>query len=122
MSREGIAALYLANYGRLVRVAVPLLVDVGAAEEVVQEAFVRVLGRKRELREPDRASAYVTRAVVNLARSRLRRRLVSARHHARPEGFMCGADEGVVEAVERTAIVQALLRLPARQRQAVVLR
>jgi RNA polymerase sigma-70 factor (sigma-E family) len=122
LSGEGLAALYVENYGRLVRVAALLLGDVGSAEEVVQEAFVRVLGTKRDLREPDRAVAYVTRAVVNLARSRIRRRLVFARLPVKPTVWAGGADQRVVEAVEQAAIVRALRRLPARQRQAVVLR
>jgi RNA polymerase sigma factor (sigma-70 family) len=59
---------------------------------------------------------------VNLARSRLRRRLVSARRFAKPDGGMPGVDDRAVEAVDQAAIVRALRRLPARQRQAVVLR
>ena len=47
------------------------------AEELVQDAFVRVLRRWSGLREPE---AYLQRAVVNATRSHLRRRMVERRH------------------------------------------
>ena len=44
--------LYAAHWRRLVRLAVLLLHDQGAAEEVVQDAFVALHGRWRSLRDP----------------------------------------------------------------------
>ncbi len=48
--------LYAAHWRGLVRLAVLLLRDQGAAEEVVQDAFVAMHGRWRSLRDPTRHS------------------------------------------------------------------
>jgi RNA polymerase sigma-70 factor (sigma-E family) len=122
LSADDLAVVYVENYARLVRLAALLLGDIGAAEEVVQEAFIRVLGKRRRLRAPDRVVAYLSQTVVNLARSGLRRRLVVARHLSRPERSECSPEDVAVLAAEQTAIVGALRRLPGRQREAVVLR
>ena len=55
------------------RLASLLLDDVGACEEVVQDAFVQVWQRGPALRTPDRLPAYLRSAVLNGARSQLRR-------------------------------------------------
>ena len=55
--------LYAAHWRGLVRLAVLLLRDQGAAEEVVQEAFIAMHGRWRSLRDPDKALAYLRQAV-----------------------------------------------------------
>ncbi len=75
--------LYAAHWRRLVRLAVLLLRDQGAAEEVVQDAFVAMHGRWRSLRDPDKALAYLRQTVVNRSRSALRHRGVVERYVAR---------------------------------------
>ena len=49
-----IAALHLAEYGDLVRLASLMLGDVHAAEEVVQDGFLRVYAAWDRIREPGR--------------------------------------------------------------------
>jgi DNA-directed RNA polymerase specialized sigma24 family protein len=56
--------LYAAHWRRLVRLAVLLLRDQGAAEEVVQDAFVAMHGRWRSLRDPDKAQSNLRKTVV----------------------------------------------------------
>ena len=118
---DDLGALYEASYGQMVRVATLLLGDVGMAEEVVQEAFMRVFAKLSSLRQPERAEGYVYRTVVNLARSRLRRRVLAARLVAGPAS-PSQVDDDVVELVRRAAVVVGLRKLPTRQREAVVLR
>jgi RNA polymerase sigma factor (sigma-70 family) len=60
--------------------------------------------------------------VVNLARSELRRRLVRLRHAPRPMPDAASAEEGACAAISRQEVIVALRRIPARQREAVVLR
>ena len=74
--------LYAAHWRGLVRLAVLLLRDQGAAEEVVQDAFVAMHGRWSRLRDPDKALAYLRQAVVNRSRSALRHRGVVERYVA----------------------------------------
>src|SRR5688500_3120000 len=115
---DDFAALYAAHYRSLVRLAALLLDDTAASEDVVQEAYVRVHGRRAD--DPDKALAYLRQTVVNLARSTLRRRLVARRHAPRPERGVI--DDTAYATVERDALVRALRTLPRREREAVVLR
>ena len=72
-----LAALYREQARSLIRLAALLVDDVGTAEEIVQDAFVLVHRRWAEVEKPEQ---YLRKAVVNLSRSRLRRRLVALRH------------------------------------------
>jgi RNA polymerase sigma factor (sigma-70 family) len=91
-----------------------------AAEDIVQEAFARLHGRT--LADPDRALAYLRTTVLNLSRSRLRR-LLTARRQERtgPESLPSAEDDAILRADQR-ALFAAVRDLPARQREALVLR
>jgi RNA polymerase sigma-70 factor (sigma-E family) len=115
---DDFTALFVGHYTQLVRMAALLLGDVAAAEDVVQEAFIRVHGRRR-ISDP---LAYLRQAVVNLSRSDLRRRLIARRHAPHPMPDMPSAEEGACTSLARREVVVALRALPARQREAVVLR
>ena len=56
---DAVTALYLAHYRGLVRLAALLLDDAGAAEEVVQDAYVRMHGSWRRIRDPQAADSAV---------------------------------------------------------------
>ena len=119
---DQLTELYTAHYRSLVRLAAFLTGDRDNAEEVVQDAYVKVHGSWRGLREPDKAEAYLRTAVVNLSRSRLRRRQVAARHRPEPLSDVASAEASAMRSVQRAAVLQALQQLPRRQREAVVLR
>lgn len=121
---EAVTRLYAAHYRPLVRLAALLLDDRGRAEEIVQDAFVALHGRWRRLREADSALAYLRTSVVNRSRSALRRRRVADRHlaAAAPPPDAPSAEAGALGALDHAAVVAALHRLPARQREALVLR
>jgi RNA polymerase sigma-70 factor (sigma-E family) len=117
--------LYAAHWRRLVRLAVLLLRDQGAAEEVVQDAFVALHGRWRALRDPDKALAYLRQTVVNRSRSALRHRGVVERYVARqsPAAALTDpADTPILARDRRTAVLEALSLLPTRQREVLALR
>jgi len=123
---EALEELYAAHWARLVRLAVLLLHDTGAAEEVVQDSFVAMHRRWRWLRDPDKALPYLRQAVVNRARSRLRRRAVEERH-VRAEAARAvlpgvDAEDGATATARRDAVLGALGRLPGRQREVLALR
>src|ERR671925_1351006 len=80
---EGIDELYRDVHVRTVRLALVLTGDAGVAEEVVQEAFVRVWRSWDRIRDRDAARAYLRRTVVNLSTSLLRRRTLEIRHRFR---------------------------------------
>src|SRR5436309_9168598 len=56
-----------------VRLAYLLTGNRATAEDVVQEAFVRLYGRFRDLRDPGAFQWYLRRTIVNLVRSHFRR-------------------------------------------------
>lgn len=114
--------LYCAHYRRLVRLSVLLVRDVETAEEVVQDSFVAMHGRWRHLREPDKALAYLRQAVVNRSRSVLRHRGVQARYAPPVVPDRLGADEAAVAAERRAEVLEAMRRLPDRQREVIALR
>jgi RNA polymerase sigma-70 factor (ECF subfamily) len=87
------------------------------AEEVMQDAFLRLWERwDRVIDGPDPVG-YLYRTAMNVWRSRLRRAAVAARkviHHIQ-------GDDEIAEVEQRDAVVRALAPLPPRQRAAVVL-
>ena len=121
---RAVAALFDAHYAGLCRLATLLLDDAGQAEEAVQEAFLRTFVGWRRLRHPEHAGAYLRAAVVNQCRSRGRRRVSEQRGN---RTLWAGTgDEARSSDIERAgdvlAVLDAVRSLPARQREAVVLR
>ena len=121
---RAVAALFDAHYAGMCRLAALLLDDPGQAEEAVQEAFLRTFVGWRRLRHPEHAGAYLRAAVVNQCRSRGRRRVSEQRGN---RTLWAGTqDEARSSDIERAgdvlAVLAAVRSLPARQREAVVLR
>jgi RNA polymerase sigma-70 factor (sigma-E family) len=121
---EAVTRLFAAHYRPLVRLAALLLADTGTAEEIVQDAYVRLHQRWRGLREPDRALGYLRTSVVNGARSALRHRAVAQRYAAglRPPPDVPSAEAAHLDSAGNAELLAALRRLPVRQREALVLR
>jgi RNA polymerase sigma-70 factor (sigma-E family) len=103
------------------RLAYLLTGDRQAAEDCVQEAFVRVAGRLGDLRSGISFDAYLRRTIVNITKNSWRRRSVERSHANEFVGptVMPSGEAGVVD---RVLIWRAILQLPARQRIAIVLR
>lgn len=94
--------------------------DRGLAEELAQDALVRLVERAATVSAMERPDAWAYRVAFNLARSRLRRLGAERRAHARTGPAPTEAAE--VDVAARVALHRALALLPSRQRQAVVLR
>lgn len=93
------------------------------AEELLQEAFIRVASRFGYLPVPDRFDAYLRRTIVNLFTSRLRRRRVERRWLERERASgSATSDLGERDPIQRERLWDALGSLPKRQRAALVLR
>jgi len=117
-----LAEVYVAHYRQMVGLAAFLLGSALEAEDVVQDAFVKLAGRR--LNDPDNAVAYLRRTVVNACKDTARRRTVADKHARtltvpRPGA---GADELAEPAFDRAELVVALRKLSPRRRQVVVLR
>ena len=105
--RAEVQRLYERHYLPLVRLAAHLVDDLESAEDVVQDVF-----------------AGLRTAVINRARSVLRRRRVVRAFGARASvvDFADPADEDVLRADRRSRILAAIAQLPTRQKEVVVLR
>jgi RNA polymerase sigma-70 factor (sigma-E family) len=116
---------YVAARGQaLLRFAYVLTGDAHLAEDLVQEALVRLHGRWRRVNAAEHPDAYVRRAVVNADRDRRRRRSAAEVPVDATSGWTDRAahgDHGDALA-ERAAMWQALGSLPPRQRAVLVLR
>lgn len=123
--RHALAALHAEHYRSLVGTAYWILGDSAQAEEIAQDAFVRLAESWDRLNDHAAAPAYLRRTVINLSRSKVRRLIVGRRKR----------DEvGSRTLVDRTTPDQtpigladgdlgtAVRALPLRQRECVVLR
>ncbi len=106
----------------LVRLARLFVDDRNAAEDLVQEAFIRLARSAHRIREPDRAPAYLRSIVVNLARDHNRRGLVSLRHHLPFDDTRAATEDVIDLSDDQAEVVDALRDLPRRQRDCLVLR
>lgn len=114
--------LYGAQYGNLVRLAALLVRDTGTAEEVVQDSFVALSDRMHRLRDSEKTLSYLRATVINRSRSELRHRAVVERKAPGPAPYVPSAEHCALALLDRAAVVDALWRLPVRQREAVALR
>jgi RNA polymerase sigma-70 factor (sigma-E family) len=122
-SERAITALYEAHAVGLIRLAVVMLGNRQAAEDVVQDAFCGLHRRWGQLAEPERALFYLRASVLNGCRSELRAKLRNARRAARPlPGSVASAEDLALIAAEHREVLAAMRQLPDRQREALVLR
>lgn len=105
---------YLANFSRLVSLALVLTGSKELSEDLVQDSFVRLHRHFSSVEAPDR---YVRQIVVNACRSHFRR---AGRERAkRPLLYVL---DGATDASPPGELADVLLTLPHRQRAAIVLR
>lgn len=110
-AQGAVSALYQQHWVGLVRLAVLMVDDRQAAEDVVQEAFAE-LYRRWPLRGADAALAYLRTAVLNRSRSVLRRRKVARLYVPPHQTPNASAESDAVLGEERSQVQQALQALP----------
>jgi RNA polymerase sigma-70 factor (sigma-E family) len=113
--------LYRLHAADGVRLAYLLTGSRALAEDLVQEAFVRLYGRFRDLRDPGAFEWYLRRTIVNLVRSHFRRLRVE-RAYVESRGRERPVPAEPPDPGTREELWQALQELPERQRTAIVLR
>ncbi len=115
-----VTALFEKQWRPMLRLAILLVGDRGAAEDAVQDAFVALQRNPHAPADPDAAVAYLRATVVNRCRSMLRHRYVVNRFAA----AAAPPDEADPSlAVDSdAATLRALQSLPRRQREVLVLR
>jgi len=121
LTRESaLVALFDQHYTGLLRLAVLLGAD--DAEDIVAEAFCQLYRRWNRLRSTEAALPYLRSVICNLVRMRVRHLQVVRKHTERPGGPTDSAESEALLREDQRALVNALKGLPARQREALVLR
>lgn len=105
-----------AHYASLLRFAYFVAGDTDAAEDLVQDAFVK-LYRAGARVDAEGIGAYARRTIANLARSRFRRHKVASRAPVFRAGASEGSDIGV-----RDEVWRAVLGLSPKQRAVIALK
>ena len=117
---SSMADLYTANVQRAGRLAYFLVGDKELAQDLVQEAFLKVFARWGNLRDPHSFAAYLNRTVVNLANKTHRRRGVERRYLEKQPRLENVTPQRDYETADE--LWRKLQLLPQRQRNAIVLR
>ncbi len=122
-SSRSFSALYERHAPSAVRLAYMLTGERELAEDLVQDAFVKVLGRFDDLRHPDAFEAYLRRTIINLTHSTFRRRRLERAHAARErQQVATTSTTWEPDLVGQDELWLRLQRLAPRQRAALVLR
>jgi RNA polymerase sigma factor (sigma-70 family) len=139
-AEELVVRLFQQEGRSLVRLARLFVDDRDAAEDLVQEAFLRLARSAHRISDVDRAPAYLRSIVLNLARDHNRRGLVSLRHHSssigstsvrsasigRPEAAEASpappTPDMLVQSEDHRMVIEAVRSLPVRQRDCITLR
>ena len=116
-----VAGLYETYALSLIKLAHVMLGDKASAEDVVQDAFLGLYRNWARLSDPAMAVPYLRRSVLNGCKSVLRWRRVRAMR-ALHEPVAASAEAAVLASEEQQSVLTAIRRLPARQREALILR
>ncbi len=126
---QAVTDLYETHAVGLIRLAVVMLGDRAAAEDVVQEAFCGLYRRWGQLTDTGKALSYARAATLNGCRSELRQRIRAQRRggpalDASDAAALdaASAEQAALLGEEHQQVLSALRRLPDRQREALVLR
>jgi RNA polymerase sigma factor (sigma-70 family) len=116
---EGLAEFCRAEHPRLVGLLSLYCRDRRIAEELAQDAMIRVISDWNRVRELESPSGWAYRVAINLANSYFRRRLAE---HRATRRIPPGAINHEPDTSTAMAVRQAVASLPRRERAVVVLR
>jgi RNA polymerase sigma-70 factor (ECF subfamily) len=124
VAEPDLAALVQVYSGLLYRVALSLVRNPSEAEDVVQDVFLRVLERKRELAAIVDLRPWLVRIAWNLALDRYRRVRPRQMDDLFAQSLVSAdlpADQAVAEAGRIRQVLGAIERLPGKEREALLL-
>jgi RNA polymerase sigma factor (sigma-70 family) len=118
-----IATLFRDHASELVKMARLFVVDRNAAEDLVQEAFIRLSRSLDRIQDEAKVVAYLRSIVLNLCRDHNRRGLVSIRHQPPADDLdRASVEDHLVGREDQQEVLEALRTLPLRQRDCLTLR
>lgn len=117
-----LARLYEEHAAPAFRLAYLLTGDHELAEDLVQDAFVKLIGRFSDLRNPASFDAYLKRTVVTMSYGVFRRRRTERAYLARERGLAERTSDVLPDIERENELWMQLQRIAPRQRAALVLR
>lgn len=121
LSKEDLERIYTDHERALFNIALRWTYDVSLAEELVQDAFVKVWDRRDQVQR-DTAVAYVFRVLTNLCKNFARRRATRQRVRAFLAPLLPVKETRTPQsAVDHRELSQALKQLSPAQRQVVLM-
>ena len=124
IAEPDLTALVRDYSGLLYRVALSVLRNPAEAEDVVQDAFLRVLQRRHSLAAVIDIRPWLVHIAWNLALDRVRRARPSQLDDLFAAGLVSAdlpADQALAEAGQIKQVLRAMERLPKKERQALLL-
>jgi RNA polymerase sigma-70 factor (sigma-E family) len=119
-TEDRLAELYYRHADGARRLAYLLTGDRELAEDLTQEAFIKLAGRWHDIRHPAAFGSYLRKTVVNLTRGYFRR-LKIERNYLSKEKVRPAHNSYMPDVEERDELWASLQRLSPRQRAAIVL-
>ncbi len=124
-SRDALRRIYEKYLNRLLTLAMALLNDAGAAEDVVHEVFVSFAESAEDFKLAGSLKSYLTTCVMNRARDLIRANRRGPRRLDEAEPIVSdssGSDQAILCSEEAQRLQHAIAQLPEDQREAVILR
>lgn len=124
IAEADLTALVREYSGLLYRVALSVLRNPAEAEDVVQDAFLRVLQRRHSLAAVVDIRPWLVRIAWNLALDRVRRTRPDQMDDLFAAGLVAAglpADQALAQAGQIKQVLRAMERLPKKERQALLL-
>ncbi len=119
-SKPRVEELYATHAQGAVRLAYLLVGDQETAQDIAQEAFLRAFGRFADMRKPHSFAHYLRATIVNLSRKHFKRRGLERLYLERLRSNRV-QNAAPPDIEQREVVTQALLKVPERQRAALVL-
>ena len=117
MDEQQFDECYRATVRRLVQFAYAMCGDIGIAQDLAHEAYLRAWQRRRQLTGYEDVEAWLRLVVTRLCTDRWRRLAV----HQKALRFLRPSDPGPPPSDDTVMLVAALRDVPVKQRQAIVL-
>ena len=124
-SREVLSRIYEKYLNNLLTIAMALLNDAGAAEDVVHDVFVSFAKSAESFKLRGSLKSYLATCVINRARDRIR---TNQRRSTRPDTIdlisseASEPDQSVIYSEESQRLNHAIAQLPGLQREVIILR
>jgi RNA polymerase sigma factor (sigma-70 family) len=124
-SREALSRIYEKYLNNLLTLAMALLNDAGAAEDIVHDVFVSFAKSAENFKLRGSLKSYLATCVINRARDRIR---TNQRQSTRSDKIDLisseanGPDQSVISSEESQRLNYAIAQLPGLQREAIILR